>query len=352
MSPRPLPPSGVSALPQPAAAPPAPPEDGLIYAFELGGSNPGRRLQWADIEALNLSAVADEDDPVLWIHLDYSNLRSRQWLHSQTEMNPLAVESLLREENRPRVSSLDGGLLLSLRSINFSAEASPEDMVALRLWTNNRAVITTRRRHILSVQHLADEIGSGSGPRTVGAFIAGLSELLVYHMQDTISEIEDRVDAIEEAALDSADRELRMEVADVRRLAIALRRYLAPQREALTQLQHEKYAWISDDDRLRLREATDHLHRYIEDLDLVRDRAAVTHEELVSRTSEQLNSRMYLLSIVAAIFLPLGFVTGLLGVNVGGIPGASNDHGFEVLSLLLLIIILLQLAVLKRKRWF
>lgn len=352
MSPRPLPPSGVSALAQPAATPPATSEDGLIYAFELGGSCPGRRLQWADIEALNLPAVAREDDPVLWIHLDYSNPRSRQWLHSQTAMNPLAVESLLREENRPRVSSLDGGLLLSLRSINFSAEASPEDMVALRLWTNNRAVITTRRRHILSVQHLADEIGSGSGPRTVGAFIAGLSELLVYHMQDTISEIEDRVDAIEEAALDSTDRELRMEVADVRRLAIALRRYLAPQREALTQLQHEKYAWIGDDDRLRLREATDHLHRYIEDLDLVRDRAAVTHEELVSRTSEQLNSRMYLLSIVAAIFLPLGFVTGLLGVNVGGIPGAANDHGFEILSLLLLIIILLQLVVLKHKRWF
>jgi hypothetical protein len=65
---------------------------------------------------------------------------------------------------------------------------------------------------------------------------------------------------------------------------------------------------------LRIREVSDRLIRNIEDLDAVRGRAAVTQEELLSRLSEQMNSRMYVLSVVAAIFLPLGFLTGLLGI--------------------------------------
>ena len=67
-----------------------------------------------------------------------------------------------------------------------------------------------------------------------------------------------------------------------------------------------------------MREVSDQLARYLEDLDEARDRAAVTQEELVNRLSEQMNNKMYILSIVAAIFLPLGFLTGLLGINVGG----------------------------------
>jgi len=57
----------------------------------------------------------------------------------------------------------------------------------------------------------------------------------------------------------------------------------------------------------------------IEDLDSARDRAVVTREELVNRLSEQLNMRMYVLSLVAAVFLPLGLLTGSLGINLAGV---------------------------------
>ena len=65
----------------------------------------------------------------------------------------------------------------------------------------------------------------------------------------------------------------------------------------------------------------------IEELDAARDRAAVTQEELASRLAEQSNKRLYVLSVVAAVFLPLGLITGLLGVNLGGIPGTPGSVG-------------------------
>ncbi|MEE4164807.1 MAG: CorA family divalent cation transporter, partial [Desulfocapsaceae bacterium] len=96
---------------------------------------------------------------------------------------------------------------------------------------------------------------------------------------------------------------------------------------------------------------TDHLLRYIENLDSTREQATVIHEELVSNLSEQLNSRMYVLSVITTIFLPLGFLTGLFGINVGGIPGSGSKSAFTVFVLILAAIVLAVLVLFKKKRW-
>jgi zinc transporter len=119
----------------------------------------------------------------------------------------------------------------------------------------------------------------------------------------------------------------------------------------MARLHSEEVPWLGDNNRLRLKEATDRLVRCIEDLDSARDRAAVTQEELVNRLSEQLNTRMYVLSLVAAIFLPLGFLTGLLGINVGGIPGSDSPSAFLVFLLVLSVVVALQILIFKKKRW-
>ena len=97
---------------------------------------------------------------------------------------------------------------------------------------------------------------------------------------------------------------------------------------------------------------SDRLIRHIEDLDAVRERAAVTQEELLSRLSDQINTRMYVLSVVAAIFLPLGFLTGLLGINVGGIPGTENPWAFLIFLLFIIVIFVGQMLWFRSKKWF
>ena len=109
---------------------------------------------------------------------------------------------------------------------------------------------------------------------------------------------------------------------------------------------------LTDGHRLRLREEFDRLTRFVEDLDAARERAGVVHETLVSRIAEQTNSRMYVLSIIAAIFLPLSFATGLLGINVGGIPGADSALGFPTVVLLMIFIAAGLWGFFRWRRWF
>jgi|TARA_B110000503_G_C7116593_1_gene400641 zinc transporter len=61
---------------------------------------------------------------------------------------------------------------------------------------------------------------------------------------------------------------------------------------------------------------------------------------------------MYVLSVISAIFLPLGFLTGLFGINIGGIPGVEDPNAFWVFSGILVVIVSLQIWIFKKLGWF
>ncbi|MBK6960662.1 MAG: hypothetical protein IPH23_05385 [Gammaproteobacteria bacterium] len=92
--------------------------------------------------------------------------------------------------------------------------------------------------------------------------------------------------------------------------------------------------------------------RYVEDLDLVRERAMVLQEELLNRNVEQQNARMYVLAILSAIFLPITFITGLFGMNVAGLPGTRDGHAFAIVVAIMAAALAVVVALMRRKHWF
>lgn len=114
----------------------------------------------------------------------------------------------------------------------------------------------------------------------------------------------------------------------------------------------ERVSWMSEVARALLRESGDRITRFLETLDAARERAAITNEELTQGLAEQMNQTMYTLSIVAAIFLPLSLLTGLLGINVGGIPGADSPWAFALVTLLILALGVAEWLWFKRRRLF
>ncbi|PLX67735.1 MAG: hypothetical protein C0607_21190 [Azoarcus sp.] len=115
----------------------------------------------------------------------------------------------------------------------------------------------------------------------------------------------------------------------------------------------EPVEWLHERHKAQLREISDRTMRYVEDLDAIRERAAVIQDELANRVAESMNRNMYMLAIVATIMLPLGFITGLLGVNVDGLPGAQDTPwAFAALSAFLLVLVFLQILVMRRLKWF
>jgi zinc transporter len=272
-------------------------------------------------------------------------------LRDEAGLEPLVCEALLAEEARPRALSTPAGLLVILRGVNLHPGADPEDMVSIRMWIEPRRVISLRHQRLMAVQDVREELAAGRGPRDSGALLVRIAGHLIHRMGPVIDELEEGVDGFEERVLSAPSRELRGQIADLRRQAILLRRYIAPQRDAMLRLQQEDVALLDPAQRARLREVADRVTRYVEDLDAARDRAAVTHEELLGRVAEQMNRTMYLFSVVAVVFLPLGLLTGLLGINVAGIPFAEHPWAFGVVCTLLFVIAGVELYLFHRLRW-
>lgn len=319
--------------------------DGLICAYDVTDAGEVRPLERAQLDG------RPEPGCWRWIHLDRVAPAAIEWLRDKSGLDDIAVETLLAEDTRPRCTAMKSGTLIILRGVNLNPGASPEDMVSVRLWVEGDRVISLRHRRIFAIQEIRDALDGGQGPGSVGDFVAWLAASLAERIGGVIREIEDDLDRLEEDATGMPPANLRDQLVAVRRTAIPMRRYLSPQRDAFQHFQTLKAEWMGDETRARLHQTGDETMRQVEDLDALRERAGLLHEELANRQSEQMNRNMYLLSVVAAIFLPLGFVTGLLGINVGGVPLADNALGFVIVSVVLVVLVAAEIFLFKLLRW-
>ena len=295
--------------------------------------------------------LADSD--LTWVHLDINEASSKKWADAElTFLDPLTLDALFAEETRPRILEFDTGTLLILRGVNLNADAEPEDMVSIRLWIDSSRIISVRKRRLKAVTDLRERIEAGVGPHNAGDFITQLTSRLFERMEPVFTELDELLDDAEERVMEAADTKYRSQITDIRKQAIVFRRYIAPQRDVIAALRVSDLPWLSELHKRRLQESLDRVIRYIEDIDTIRERAQIVKDELTNALSDKMNKNLYLLSVIAAVFLPLGFLTGLLGINVGGVPGVDDPSAFWVFSGFLLVVVALQILLFKRWKWF
>jgi len=307
-----------------------------------GGAGP------VDPESVSLETSGQE---ALWVHLDVNDEASQSWLRDESGLEPVIVDVLLADETRPRSLSTDRGLLVVLRGVNTNPGADPEDMVSVRVWIEKNRIISTRRRRLLSIIDIQELLKEGIGPKSPGSFLSSLVTKLADRVGDFIDDIEERVGEAEAVMATQDQTQFRQMVSTLRHQIATVRRFLAPQRDALDRLYRQPGDWLMEADIRELRDEADRITRYLEDLDLARERTMVLREEFLGQLAQEQNSRMYVLSVVAAIFLPLTFVTGLLGMNVGGLPGLESPWGFTG-SIVIMVLAAVGLAMFFRsKKW-
>lgn len=225
-----------------------------------------------------------------------------------------------------------------MRGVNSEHGAAPEDMVSVRIWLDGSKIVTFQYRSLDVIDALLREVEAGNGPNTPGEFIVVLTDRLTDGMEDIIDGIDTELDSLEDAQSSTPVPELRKTIADMRRKIVRLRRFIAPHRDALDVLIDETFDWQTNLQDRRLKDIVDRITRLVEQLDTMHIRATILQDFIAVRVAERLNGTMVLLSLITGVFLPLSFVTGLLGMNVAGIPGASSPTAFVVISLVLVAV--------------
>ncbi|MBQ4856731.1 zinc transporter ZntB [Pseudoalteromonas sp. MMG007] len=320
--------------------------NGLLHALVLDENGGARSIQ--STQDLNNWQPSQGK---LWIHMDYSQKEAVAWLKSQSHLTEFELDSLIADETRPRITPTTNGHMLFLRGVNLNPAQSPEDMVSIRLFISESVVITTRKRRLLSIQDILELFNINKGPCSISELVCTITHKLTSRMQTVIDSLDETLDEFEEEIDEPSKKFDNQGLSQLRRQTIALKRYLKPQKDALSSMVNKHYPWLLDDDKAKLNETTNLLIRYLEELDSSIERAQIIQQTITNQVSEQLNQRMYVMSVVAALFLPLGFLTGLLGVNVGGIPGTENPYAFSAFVIFLIVLTGGIAVYFKNKKW-
>jgi zinc transporter len=309
------------------------------------------RVAEGKAERLDIKAAMDATGQLIWIHLTSNNELAQSWLGETAGLPDYVVDVLTTTESRPRCDALGEGAFLNLRGRSNEEMTTSDPLASVRIYALAGRVFSVTRRTLTAVSDVVKAVEGGT-IADPGDLIAEFASAITEELDPEVGELGDQLDDCE-ADLD-ADKvfELRRKVTKVRSTAIGYRRFVQPQRAALEKLAALPCDWLHDDDRLHLNSAADRAARMAEELEAIRERSALMHEALTDLRAEQIDSRSLLISIVALIFLPLTFLTGLYGMNVGGLPFAKEPWAFDVIGGICIAITVGIIGYFSVKRWF
>jgi zinc transporter len=316
-------------------------DSSAVFSVVLNGKG-GVQPEGADLESGR--------NPI-WMHLDGKDSQVRKVLDDQG-IESFVADTMTQVESRPNAVTSGDGLMIILRGINRNAGADPEDMVSIRIWAEQSRMLSVRLRPVLATQMILEELQQGRGPTSVAELVIAIIEKIADGIAVFVDDIEERMDGYEDRIEEDARTEVRGEISALRRQLAVVRRFLAPQRDALDSLYRYAGELFDDEEAYALREQSHRMTRYIEDLDLVRERAMVAQEELMNRVAQEQNARTYLFSVVATIFLPITFISGVFGMNTAGLPGLEYGPAFWIVAGVMGVIAAAVIIWLRFKRWF
>ncbi|TMM52795.1 zinc transporter ZntB [Sulfitobacter sabulilitoris] len=283
-----------------------------------------------------------------WWHYDLSEPSLRDWAYAS--LPDIPAGALMQPETRPRCDRFDDGLILNLRGINLNVGQPADQMVSVRMWVSQGVVITVRMRRVFAIDDIRRAAEKNKAPPTVAAFLDTLIIRLTDRVQEKVLEIA-RITEDFELDLEDASTPPPADLPETRRSVIRLLRYLEPQSDALIRLAAIDLPLIPEQDALRLRELANRTILVVEELDSLRHRMSAVQDAHETASNTRLARNGYVLSVVAAIFLPLGFLTGLFGVNIAGMPGTDWPLAFAVLCISMVVLAAVLLGVMRWLRW-
>jgi zinc transporter len=320
----------------------------LIQAYLLDGRGGATRTDAGGVERWKPSRGA------VWVHMDLSVHAAAGWLSEAADLDPWVVEALTDPGSRPRVVAHDGGVLVVLRGPNLNPGANPARMIPLAVWADEHRLITLRMHAMRSITAMRERLEAGQGPTDPAGSLRFLLDQLEERATAVVGELGEVLEGL--AEIESARPSDFERLTRLRRDATQMRRFLVPQRDAVRALGEKARAmdslgWFGRAGVASIGESADAYARLADEIDALREEASLIHEEWTGQMAQRTNQRLYLLAVLTAIFLPLTLVTGMLGMNVAGVPLAEWGGGFWAVTVGLVAAAIVGLGVARALSW-
>ena len=307
-----------------------------------------------ELDIDDITSCIKSSTGVLWIDIDNPDETVQSLLLEVFNFHPLVVDISLDAQNTAaRVEDFGSYVFVNARSIDYTLERQVLQMASLSMFIGRNYVVTTHGTAMPSVEAIRSLVEIDGRPLMKGAafFVHAHFDALIQAILPTLERMSERADEIEEQILASPDESALATLLALKRSSLALNRALIPQRDVLSRLGRREFELIGDGADLYFRDLFEDLVRVQSTNDGIRERADTALATYLSAISNRQNEIMKVLSIVATIFMPLGLIAGIFGMNFQSMPGTEFQWGYHIVWVLALVGFVITLWMLWLKRW-
>lgn len=310
------------------------PEDGVVFAWEISGD--GSR----EVRPQEIDHLLANPDKSLWLHLNLSNARVQRWIRQTPHLPESLQEAILEEVNRSRMETVEefgDGLMMVMNDYRIGLSKNDEDDDTGTLWAimTPRLMLSIRAHPLLTTDTLRHLLRQNRiNPGDIVSLYHELIEERANHLRRRIDQLSDQMDVLEEDLLTGDQVPEHETLGRLRITCSRLRRHYAPELTALRRLIRRRPTWFSEDDTDKLREQIDLLGFLVDEVNNLHERAKVLQDELSAHVADFNAKNLQVLSVMTVIFLPMTLVTGIMGMNMGDLPGL--DHSFWLIMVIML----------------
>lgn len=303
-------------------------QQGLICGYQFQHNNAPQEL--SSEQAVDWLKHTGEREPTefIWLHFNLSHANSERFLHAHCDLPSEFFDTLREDSHSTRIECIESSLLAVINDIHYDFNFETAETSTLWLMVSKNKIISVRVRPLRSIDALRESVRHGAAVRTPLELLIHLLREQENVLVGIIRRVSVRIDSVEDKLLSGKIGITRAELGMLRRVLVRLQRLLAPEPASLFRLLQSPPDWIDKTDTMELRQSTEEFSVVLGDMRSLQERIKLLQEELAAHVNEQNNRSLFVLTIVTVMALPINIVAGLFGMNVGGIPMATDENGF------------------------
>lgn len=269
--------------------------------------------------------------PVTWVNVEgLGDAATIKELGALFNLHPLALEDVVNVHQRAKMEQYGDHLFIVARMARLADRLDTEQV---SLFVGRNFVLT-----------FLEDPGDSFDPvrlrlrGCIGRLRSAGTAFLTYSLLDAVVDayfpvIElygDRLDALEDVVVGRPEKNVISKIHDAKRDLRTLRRAIWPLREAINALGRDAVSLIDDETRIYLRDCYDHTVQIIDLVETYREVGSDLTDLYLSSLSNRMNEVMKVLTVISTIFMPLGFIAGVYGMNFD--PDSSSWNMPELRS--------------------
>ena len=269
-------------------------------------------------------------------------------------LHPLLLEDILNTEQRPKIEDFGDYIFVVLKMLYYDGNENSIRAEQVSLVIGSNFVISFQEREGDLFDPIRERIRKGKGRiRKAGA------DYLIYSLLDTIvdnyfiilEEFGDKIEDTETGLAKNPTSEILQNIRKIKKELLFLRKSVWHLREVVSRLEKAESPLIHESSGVYLRDVYDHTIQVIDTVESFRDMVSGLLDVYLSSISNKMNEVMKVLTIFAAIFIPLTFIAGIYGMNFESMPELRWHWGYPAVLIVMATITAALLVYFKRKKW-